>query len=245
MAGLLTRRARQAGAPIPKQPRAADELDERPEVVYRVAIEHARGLVSLGRLDLDSALTQLTHAAAVADDGGHARGAASARRSLAAALTLAGRAEDALLQLDQARLVFRGGTEAAAVDAQRAWILERLGRVDEALLLMNRALAAFVRAGDAVAEANVRNNRGVLLGFRHEHQRASRTGDAAECTNRAGCRRPGRTSAGSPLGERGGGAALVPVGDRRPRPPRGAERRTLPDRAVLVGAPGSRGGRRG
>jgi tetratricopeptide (TPR) repeat protein len=171
--------------------RAADELDERPEVVYRVAIEHARGLVSLGRLDLDSALTQLTHAADVADDGGHARGAASARRSLAAALTLAGRAEDALLQLDQARLVFRGGTEAAAVDAQRAWILERLGRVDEALVLMNRALAAFVRAGDAVAEANVRNNRGVLLGFRHEHQRAERDlRRAAELYDVSGLARP-------------------------------------------------------
>ncbi len=39
---------------------------------------------------------------------------------------------------------------------------------------MNRALGAFVRAGDVVAEANVRNNRGVLLGFRHDHRRAER-----------------------------------------------------------------------
>ncbi|MDQ1423664.1 MAG: hypothetical protein QOD72_1162, partial [Acidimicrobiaceae bacterium] len=153
---------------------AADALDERPEVAYRVAVEHARGLVALFRFDLDAAVSQLAHAADAADAGGQPSGAASARRSLAAALTLAGRPDDALAQLDRARLVFRTGTESAAVDAQRAWILERLGRVDEALVLMNRALAAFVRAGDVVAEANVRNNRGVLLGFRHEHQRAER-----------------------------------------------------------------------
>ena len=160
--------------PTPGRRPAADGLADRPEVTYQVAVGHARGLIALGQFDLDTALARLTTAADAADDGGLGRGAASARRSLAAALTLAGRSDDALGQLDRARLVFRGGIEAAAVDAQRAWILERLGRVDEALVLMNRALGAFMRAGDAVAEANVRNNRGVLLGFRHDHRRAER-----------------------------------------------------------------------
>jgi tetratricopeptide (TPR) repeat protein len=55
--------------------------------------------------------------------------------------------------------------EAARFEIQRALILQRLGRHDEALSGYRRALPALRRAGDTLWEARLLNNRGILRAF--------------------------------------------------------------------------------
>ena len=58
------------------------------------------------------------------------------------------------------------GAARARMQGQRALILQRLGRLDEALEGYRRPLATFRRAGDALWEARLLCNRGVLQVYR-------------------------------------------------------------------------------
>ena len=90
-----------------------------------------------------------------------------ARTSLALVLLQVGDPDGALHQLD---LAFKlapaaiGGT----VLQQRALVLVRLGRLDEALQASREALVRLRRAGDRLTEARVLTNRGVLHAYRGE-----------------------------------------------------------------------------
>ncbi len=96
----------------------------------------------------------------IAMRGGAARQESEARMTLAFVLLEAGRVRAALHQADRAAVAVTG-LPAARVAGQRAMILQRVGRVDEALTQYARALPVLRRHGDRVWEARLLNNRGM------------------------------------------------------------------------------------
>ena len=85
--------------------------------------------------------------------------------SLALALTLQGDTAGALAALDAAEPALEGHLR-ARVQGQRAVVLQKLGRLDEALRGYRRPLRAHRRAGDRLWEARLLCNRGVLQVYR-------------------------------------------------------------------------------
>ena len=106
----------------------------RSSVVWRAASLAAR---SLDRLD--DAVEYGRRSVASARTGGDPALEADARVTLALALFTGGRTRQALAELDRAALVARG-TAVMRVLAQRALLLERAGRLDEALALYDEAI---------------------------------------------------------------------------------------------------------
>lgn len=121
----------------------------------------ALGLARKRLGDLDEALVALRRAVRTADRAQLPAVAAEARMSLAYALLDKGSTAAALRQADRAATTLRG-TAAARLLAQRALILQRVGRLDEATVAFRRALPILNRAGDLLWEARLRNNRGLL-----------------------------------------------------------------------------------
>jgi CHAT domain-containing protein len=129
--------------------------------------ERALGLAARELHDLQAAITHLRRATQVAEGGGLEVLAAQARVNLAGALILRGDLAGALRELDLATPVLRG-RDLAQAEANRATVLYAQGHLDEALDRYQRALPALKRAGDSLAEANLRNNRGMI----HYHRGA-------------------------------------------------------------------------
>jgi len=123
------------------------------------------GLVAREVGEVAEALAHLRQAVACAQEAGHDVLAAQARMTLALTLLYAGQTALALQEADRAAPVLRGA-DAARLRAQRALILDRLGRRAEALDEYRRALTALRRAGDSFWEARALNNRGMLQIFR-------------------------------------------------------------------------------
>lgn len=124
----------------------------------------ALGLASRELRDIGSALEHLRRAVAVADAHDLAHEAAEARMSLSLTLAFAGENRAALREVNAgARRAV--GVDAARFDMQRAVILQRLGRHDDALDGYRRALPVLRQAGDTLWEARLLNNRGVLHAF--------------------------------------------------------------------------------
>ncbi|MGI5214786.1 CHAT domain-containing protein [Plantactinospora sp. CA-290183] len=90
---------------------------------------------------------------------------AEARMTLAFILLDRGRSRAALAQADRAAATLRG-LPATRLAGQRALILQRTGRLDEALAAYAEVIPTLRRAGDALWEARARNNRGLLYGHR-------------------------------------------------------------------------------
>ena len=128
----------------------------------RSTAERALGLAAIELGRADSAVLHLRRAVEVAASP---RRSGEAQMSLAWALTLQGSIDEALLAADRA-LPSLEGHELARMQMQRALILQRLGRLDEALAGYRRPLAAFRRAGDGLWEARLLCNRGVLQVYR-------------------------------------------------------------------------------
>lgn len=162
-------RAERAIALAQDDPGTAERLAERTLTEAQVsgdapaeaAAEHALGLVARCRGDIAGAVAHLEAAIAVADRADLPERRAEARLSLAAALAYRGDSEAALTQLDRAAEVMTGLSR-ARVDLQRAGILARLGRTDDALDTYRRILPVFRRDGDRLREAILRNNRGLV-----------------------------------------------------------------------------------
>jgi tetratricopeptide (TPR) repeat protein len=142
------------------------------------ALEHARGArdhesasvalraLGMAALDLDDAPTAVEHLHGAVAAGRRARSprrAAEARMALAFALLNQGRSSAALRQ---AGLAARAVDDDAQMALQHAAILERLGRMDEALDGYRRGLTAARRAGDGQTEAKLLCNRSVLHAYR-------------------------------------------------------------------------------
>jgi tetratricopeptide (TPR) repeat protein len=127
--------------------------------------ERALGLAAKELRELDPAAAHLRRAIEIAEGARLAVRAAEARMSLSLLLTYRGDPRRGLREADRAALVLRG-EEAARLQMQRAVILQRLGRLDDALEGYKRALTAFRRRGDTLWEARLLNNRGLLHGYR-------------------------------------------------------------------------------
>ena len=123
--------------------------------------ERAFGLASRALNEVDTAVLHLRNAVRLANRIDDSALASECRSSLAFALALAGKAAAALREVDRASEGAQGH-EAAALETQRAVILQRLGRADEALGWYRRALPVLRRSGDHLREARALSNRAIL-----------------------------------------------------------------------------------
>jgi len=152
-------------------PARARELAGRALERSRAARDHASASVAsralgMAALDLADAPTAVEHLRSAVDAGRRARSTrrtAQARMALAFALLNQGHSTAALRQ---AGIASRAGDGDAQMALQHATILERLGRMDEALGGYRRGLAAARRAGDGQTEAKLLGNRSVLHAYR-------------------------------------------------------------------------------
>jgi tetratricopeptide (TPR) repeat protein len=129
--------------------------------------ERARGVAALQLEDPDAALRHLRAAMRLGRQAGSAELAAEARMSLAFTLNVRGHARRALGEIDAALSGLTGVARARA-QAQRAAILNQLGRLDEALPDYQAALTVLRRADDHVWVQRVLYSRAVLYGYRQE-----------------------------------------------------------------------------
>ena len=129
----------------------------------------AHRALGMAALELDDAAKAVGHFedAVRAGRRGCSRREAEARMSLALALLSQGETRRALRQLDRAAHM-DGVSDRGALHLQRAIILERVGRLDEALHAYRLAVASFRRAGDRNGEARALCDRGVLRTYRGE-----------------------------------------------------------------------------
>jgi len=114
--------------------------------------------------DIEAALSHLQRAVAVAVEHELEPEAAEARMTLSLTLAFAGDNRGALREVTAAAIGVTG-PEAARLEMQRALILQRLGRHEDAFEGYRRALPVLRRAGDTLWEARVLNNRGILHAF--------------------------------------------------------------------------------
>jgi CHAT domain-containing protein/tetratricopeptide (TPR) repeat protein len=124
--------------------------------------ERAIGVSAMQLSELDTAIAHLRAAVTHARRAGSRHRAAEARMSLASALVLRGQPARAFRQIDTA-LHDLGGVAAARARSQRAAILQEVGRADEALEDLRRALPVLRRAGDAQWATRALSNRSLLL----------------------------------------------------------------------------------
>ncbi|HEU5267211.1 MAG TPA: hypothetical protein VFU35_10950, partial [Jatrophihabitans sp.] len=93
--------------------------------------------------------------------------AVGARTTRALVLANLGRPDEGLAELDRV-LPDARGAELGRVQMQRALILQRQGRLAEALAGFAAALPELIAAGDRLAEIRLRVNRAIALGYRDE-----------------------------------------------------------------------------
>lgn len=139
----------------------------------RSAAQRALGLAHRELGDLPAALSCLRSAVRTAAAARLDGPAAEARMSLAFALLDRGRLAAALREADRAAGAL-SGVPAARLLAQRALVLQRSGRLDEALAAFRTALPVLQRGRDTLWEARLRNNRGLLLAYRGDLAGAER-----------------------------------------------------------------------
>jgi CHAT domain-containing protein/tetratricopeptide (TPR) repeat protein len=139
---------------------ASRDAGAGPEVL--AVAEHALGLVALAEGDLEAATRRLRRSIEVAEGAGLAARAAEARGTLAYALTLTGRTEEALREVDRAMPALVG-LSGVRLQMQRALILTELARFDEAAAGFEQTLVALRRAGGSdLVEGDIHTNRSFL-----------------------------------------------------------------------------------
>ena len=129
-----------------------------------VAALHALGFARLELAD-PRAVRTLRAAVRIADRHGLTHRAALARRPLAGLLAHRGAIGPALKELDAA-CASLDAHERARTEVARIAVLGTAGRVPASLSSSNRALATLRREGDAIWEARLLKNRGLLLAWR-------------------------------------------------------------------------------
>jgi CHAT domain len=135
------------------------------EPLARSIAYRALGLAARELGDLDTALRALSTAVRVATRAGLAVPAGQARMSRAFVLLSQGRITDALRDAEASAAHLRG-LDRDRLLAQRGLILQRAGRLDDALAVYAAALPSLRRRGDRLWEARLRNNRAVLYAYR-------------------------------------------------------------------------------
>lgn len=145
------RRARELGE------RARRAGDRRSAAV----LAHAAGVAAQQLGEIDDAIAAYRRAIRIGTVGGAADVAARARASLAGSMLVRGRLSAALHEMDAA-LADLSGVDAARALSQRAAILQLVGRPDDALADLRRAIPVLRQAGDADWAASALSNRSVL-----------------------------------------------------------------------------------
>jgi tetratricopeptide (TPR) repeat protein len=133
----------------------------------------ARALARRCTGDLAGAIDDLTLAVDVAAAAGLPRRVGEARMSLVVALADSGRTTDALEEAERARPLLKGA-DLSRLLAQRALVLQRIGRYEEALACYRQALPGLRRDGDSLWEARLLGNRGPLRAYLGDHRGALR-----------------------------------------------------------------------
>lgn len=147
--------------------RICRQAENEGDVDSAAVAQRALGLVARESGDLTTAEDHLRGSVATAAQGGLEHREGEARMTLASVLALGGRTGEALAEADCAAELLQGG-DAARLQAQRALILQRLGRHDEALEGYRVALRELAVHGEGADEARVWNNRGILFAYRGE-----------------------------------------------------------------------------
>jgi tetratricopeptide (TPR) repeat protein len=142
--------------------------DEPAAIAFR-----ARALARRCTGDLTGAIEDLRLAVDVAAAAGLSRRVGEARMSLVVALADAGRTTDALEEAERARPLLKGA-DLSRLLAQRALVLQRIGRYEEALACYRQALPGLRRDGDSLWEARLLGNRGPLRAYLGDHRGALR-----------------------------------------------------------------------
>lgn len=141
----------------------------------------ALGIVFRDRGDMNLAVTHLRTARKLAQRADPDR-LADVRATLGATLALSGRSTAALRELDEAaRMSSQGGAVLPKVLMRRANVLAYLGRQDEALADLDRAVPDFRRSGDEIWEARALGLRAFIETLRADFvtaERDLRTADA-------------------------------------------------------------------
>ena len=127
----------------------------------------ALGLAARQLNDLDEADSALRTALRIANEAGLTRRVGQIRSSHALVLLYTGATQSALEETELA-MAELSGRDLARNEMQLGLILQRLGRLDEALVRYRSALVGLRRSGDRLAEARLLSNRGVLHGYRGE-----------------------------------------------------------------------------
>jgi tetratricopeptide (TPR) repeat protein len=151
----------------------------------------AAGVACLQLNELDAAIGYLRDAVIAGRRAGSRQRTGEARMSLASALVVRGHSRQAFRQIDAALEVLEG-VEAARALTQRAAILQELGRVDEALADLRRALPGLRRVDDAQWKTRALSNRGLIYAGR----RAFGLAEADFTAARQLCERHGLALAG-------------------------------------------------
>jgi len=124
----------------------------------------ALGLAARELGELATALKSLSTAIRVAAEAGLGVPAGQARMSRAFVLLSQGRIADALLDAEASAVNLRGRDRAHLL-AQRGLILQRAGRLDDALAVYAEAMPLLRRHRDRLWEGRLRNNRAVLYAY--------------------------------------------------------------------------------
>lgn len=159
-----------------------DRARAEAESVFSVAADaesmvvacRALGLAHRELGDVEAAVAHLRAAVRRAEDGGLDRRAGEARMSLVAVLADRGDLVAALAEADAAAPVLRGG-DAGRLLAQRALVLARAGRLDDALTSYHEALRQVRAEADSRFEAGILNNLGTLHVYRGDVRLAEET----------------------------------------------------------------------
>jgi tetratricopeptide (TPR) repeat protein len=149
-----------------EQARRALELARRNGDLLAQSMAHrALGLAARELGDLATALRAVSTAVRVAAEAGLDVPAGQARMSRALVLLSQGRTTDALLDAEASAVNLRG-LDRARLLAQRGLILQRAGRLDDALAVYAAAMPSLRRHRDRLWEGRLRNNRAVLYAYR-------------------------------------------------------------------------------
>ncbi len=136
-----------------------------------VILERALGLAERELNDLAAAKRHLRRSIKVAEDAGLLTEAANTKGRLAYVISLAGDTESALAGLDPP-IQETSGVTRAQMQMQRALVLQRAGRIDEALAQYRLAIPPLKRGHQYLDEARARNNRAVLHSYRGHYAAA-------------------------------------------------------------------------
>jgi tetratricopeptide (TPR) repeat protein len=142
--------------------------------------EQALGVAATHLEDVDSAIRHFRVAVTYADRAGSHELAVDARLRLAFALNSRGRAAAALREIDRLAAMDLKPHHRTRSAAQRGVILSQLGRYDEAIVDLDRAVWGLRQSDDPVWLQRVLSNRGVLQGYRHKFAAAAADLHAAE-----------------------------------------------------------------